>query len=268
MYKKYHLDLRDYKNALKLKGYALTTIDNYSNALYDFLEYTDKCRSHLTEPDINKYMISIMDWSYSKKNQVISSIKLFYKYVLNRYPKTNKLERPRKIKKLPDILSKQEIEDIINSTNHLKQKAIIATIYYFGLRRSEVLKLRINDFDKQRRLLHIKEAKGNINRFVAFQDKWVDIGNEYAKIYKPKDFLFGKYSYSSMYNILNKALDKLNIKKNISLHSLRRSYACHLYESGVSLLTIQKLLGHKNYKTTLLYVQVSEKCYEEAFDIL
>jgi site-specific recombinase XerD len=269
MYQKYHLDLRDYKDSLKLKGYAQTTINNYSKALEEFLEYTDKCRSHLSILDIDRYMISIKDKSYSIKNQSISAIKLYYKYVLNKYPKTNKLERPRKIRKLPDILSKQETEDIIDSIKHLKQKCIIATIYYFGLRRSEVC-VNMKDFDKSRKSLHIRGAKGNKDRFISFQDKWVKIANEYVKQYhiKNDDSLFGDYSYSSMYKILQRALNECRIYKDISLHSLRRSYACHLYESGVSLLTIQKLLGHKNYKTTLLYVQVSEKSYEEAIDIL
>jgi site-specific recombinase XerD len=212
-------------------------------------------------------MISIKDKSYSIKNQSISAIKLFYKYVLNRYPKTNKLERPRKIRKLPDILSKQEIEDIIDSIKHLKQKCIIATIYYFGLRRSEVY-VKMKDFDKSRQSLHIKGAKGNKDRFVPFQEKWTVVANEYFMKYKPEKYLFGSYSYSSMYKVLQKALDKCGIIKDISLHSLRRSYACHLYESGINLLTIQKLLGHRNYKTTLLYVQVSYKSYEEAINIL
>jgi len=214
-------------------------------------------------------MISIKDLSYSKKNQTISAIKLFYKFVLDKKPKTNKLERPRKIHNLPDILSRDEVENIIDSISNLKQKCIFATIYYFGLRRSEVF-LNMSDFDKSRRLVHIKQSKNNRDRFIPFQDKWVNIANKYAKEYeiKKNDPLFGDYSYESMYKILKRALKKCGITKNISLHSFRRSYACHLYESGVSLLTIQKILGHKNYKTTLLYVQVSEKYYEEAQNML
>ncbi len=268
MYQKYHLDLRDFNNCLKLKNYAENTINTYLNALHQFLIFTDKPRSHLSLVDIDKYMISIKDLSFSKKNQLISSIKLFYKYVLNKYPKTNKLERPRKHYKLPDILSQHEIIEVINSISNLKQKAIIATIYYFGLRRSEVLKLKMSDFDKSRQLLHIKCAKGNKDRLIPFQKSWVTIGNEFALKYKPKDLLFGNYSYSSMYKILQKALNRCNIIKEISLHSLRRSYACHLYENGISLLEIQRILGHKNYRSTLIYVQVSSKYYEKAIYIL
>lgn len=269
MNEKYRSTLVKYKNILNNElGYSESTIKTYSSHLKEYFEYFDKPALHLTKSDYKEF-IQNNKFEYSKHNQFISSVKLFYEHILKVKIKEDDFIRPRKIRKLPDILTKEEIENIIDSIDNLKQKTIFATLYYFGLRRSEIF-VHMIDFDKKRRLLHIKQSKFNKDRFIPFQNKWVDIANKYVKKYgiKSDDYLFGYYSYESMYKILKRALLKCRINKNVSLHSLRRSYACHLYESGISLLVIQKILGHNCYKSTLLYVQVSEKHYENAFNIL
>jgi site-specific recombinase XerD len=150
----------------------------------------------------------------------------------------------------------------------LKHRAIISTTYALGLRIGESLSLKISDIDSDRNIVHIKNAKGNKDRIIAFPDSLRTMLRTYFKEYRPKIYLFegingGKYSNSSIGQVLRRTVKRTNIKKRITLHTLRHSFATHLLESGTDIRFIQEILGHNSPKTTMIYTHVSSKAITE-----
>lgn len=257
MYNKFYLDLRDFRNTLKSKNYSPRTIDNYELHLSNFLKFTDKPRSHISLVSAEKYMLYIKDKSYSKKNQAISSIKLYYKFILNKELKTNKIERPRKEKRLPQIIDKQFLLLQISKIKNLKHKAVISLGYSVGLRVSEVINLKIKDVDSKRMIITIRQAKGRKDRIVPLSQGILLLLRTYFKQHKPIEYLFNgqkelRYSATSCNKIVKKYLGQ-----DAHFHLLRHSAFTHLTEQGVDIRAIQKLAGHASSKTTEIYAQVS-----------
>ena len=177
----------------------------------------------------------------------------------------DKLERPRRKYKLPNVLSKEEVKLILNAHSNIKHKTMLSLIYSCGLRRSELLNLKPTDIDSKRNIVIIKQAKGKKDRIVPLSQKILIMLRDYYTTYKPKTWLFEgqneneKYDERSLSNVLKQALVKANITKPVSLHWLRHSYATHLLESGTDLRYIQELLGHRSSRTTEIYTHVSTK---------
>jgi site-specific recombinase XerD len=175
------------------------------------------------------------------------------------------VKRPRKDKKLPVILSKEEVAKILSSIDNLKHKAILMLTYSAGLRVGEVVKLKLEDIDSKRMLIHIKGSKGRKDRYTMLSETALDILRKYWREYKPGKWLFegaraGRYlSTRTVEKILEHACEKANIRKDVSVHTLRHSFATHLLEGGTDLRYIQEILGHKDSKTTEIYTHVSTK---------
>ena len=179
------------------------------------------------------------------------------------------MERPRREHKLPNVLSKEEVAAILHVLPNQKHRTMLSLIYACGLRRGELLNLKPENIDSKRHLLIILKAKGKKDRVVPISDKVITMLREYYKIYKPKIWLFEgqstaeQYSESSLQEVLKNAIQKAGIKKPVTLHWLRHSYATHLLEAGTDLRYIQELLGHKSSKTTEIYTHVSEKSLQK-----
>ncbi len=207
--------------------------------------------------------------SFSSQNQLVNGLKLYFGQVEKTAIQIDKLERPRKQHTLPNVLSKEEIKEILEAPTNLKHRAMLSLIYACGLRRSELLNLKISDVDSKRHMLIIRNSKGYKDRQVPISDKTIEMLREYYKAYKPKIWLFEgqttgeKYSAESLQNVLKQALAKAGIKKPATLHWLRHSYATHLLEAGTDLRYIQELLGHKSSKTTEIYTHVSQKSLQK-----
>ncbi|TCX54619.1 recombinase XerC [Dehalobacter sp. 12DCB1] len=203
--------------------------------------------------------------SHSFVNQSISAIKFFFFSVLGRTDICYNLPRPKKEEILPDVLSQEEVFCILRSVKNIKHRAILFLIYSAGLRVSEVVNLQVNDIDKSRMLIHIRQAKGRKDRYSILSEITLNILRKYVREYKVKDWLFkggnegSHLSERSVQNIFKEACTKANIKKDVSVHSLRHSFATHLLEGGTDLRYIQELLGHKNSKTTEIYTHVSQR---------
>jgi integrase/recombinase XerD len=181
---------------------------------------------------------------------------------------TNKIERPWREHKLPNVLSKEEIKAILQAPTNLKHRAMLSLIYACGLRRSELLNLKPADIDSKRGLLLIRNAKGRKDRVTPLPEKIILMLREYYIAFKPKIWLFeGQekkelYSEASLAKVLKIGCKKANIHKPVTLHWLRHSYATHLLESGTDLRYIQELLGRRSSKTTEIYTHVSTKCLQ------
>jgi len=175
------------------------------------------------------------------------------------------IKRPRKDKKLPVVLSKEEVAKILSYVDNLKHKAILMLVYSAGLRVGEVVKLKPENIDSKRMLIHIKGAKGRKDRYTLLSETTLNVLRQYWKKYKPENWLFrgakdGRYlSIRSVQKIFEQAYEKAGIRKEITIHGLRHSFATHLLEGGTDLRYIQELLGHKDSKTTKIYTHVSTK---------
>lgn len=182
---------------------------------------------------------------------------------------TEHLERPRKEYKLPNVLSKEEVANLLKASHNQKHRTMLSLIYACGLRRSELLNLKPGDIDSKRHLLIILNAKGRKDRVVPISDKVIDMLRGYYISYRPKAWLFEgqmageQYSETSLAKVLKIACAKVKITKPVTLHWLRHSYATHLLEAGTDLRYIQELLGHKSSKTTEIYTHVSEKSLQK-----
>ena len=255
-----------YIDILDQKRYSESTKRTYMSYYSDFITcFESREISDIQQNEINDYILKLIrekDISGSQQNQRINSIKFYYEKVLGREKQYFSIIRPRKEKKLPNVLSKEEIRLILNSIDNIKHKSIIGVIYSGGLRRGEVLKLRVEDIDSQRMLIKIRGAKGKKDRYTLLSNRILIDLREYYKKHKPTKWLFEgvgdeQYSAESVANILKKAVKKSGLIKRITPHMLRHSFATHLLEQGTDLRYIQVLLGHSSSKTTEIYTHVS-----------
>ena len=173
------------------------------------------------------------------------------------------IERPRKKEKLPKVISKEEVIRMIDHTSNLKHKCIISLLYSAGLRRSELLNLKPTDIESDRMLIRVEQAKGNKDRYTILSEKLLVNLRTYYKIFRPKNYLFEsykatKYSASSVLKIVKSAAERVGIKRTVTPHMLRHSFATHLLENGTDIRYIQELLGHSSTKTTEIYTHVAK----------
>ena len=265
--------INQFKLWLQSKRYSANTIKTYSEALKTFLFYfKEKSFSEIDNQDIilfNNHYIIQNNLSASFQNQIVNAIKLFYKSVENKQLDLELIHRPKRAKTLPNVLSKEEVKLILNAHSNTKHKMMLSLMYSCGLRRSELLNLKLTDIDSNRNLIIIRQAKGKKDRIVPLSSKILEMLRNYYVAYKPKSWLFEgqientKYDERSLSNVLKQALAKTKIKKPVSLHWLRHSYATHLLESGTDLRYIQELLGHSSSKTTEIYTHVSSKSLQQ-----
>ncbi len=250
---------------LELKRYALNTCKLYISLFEKFInQYPDKDIVELSEQEIRGYLQLLVHQKKSNSyiNQTINSIKFYYEVVMGMPNRFYSIERPRKEQKLPQVVSKEEILAMIANTNNIKHRCIISLLYSAGLRRSELVALRIQDIDSKRMLIHIKNAKNNKDRYSLLSKTVLKELRVYYKEWKPQEYLFegfkgAKYSGSSVKEIVVKAAEKSKINRRVTPHMLRHSFATHLLENGTDLRYIQTLLGHSSTKTTEIYTQVA-----------
>jgi len=257
------------QNKLVQRNYSLSTQKTYLSFLR---MYANFCKSNHLDPrkDVNPFILNLIENNYaiSTQNQAINAIKFYWEHILNYEPQYIQIDRPMKERKLPNILSLNEVDTLFQVTQNLKHRMILTTIYACGLRVGELINLKIEDIDGKRKTLHLKQGKGKKDRMVPIPDCLLEELREYYKKYKPKKYLFEgrkekglaetvKYSPSSIRQFFKRSLMAARIRKKSTLHTLRHSYATHLYEKGINLRSIQVLLGHNSSKTTELYTHVS-----------
>lgn len=259
--------IQEFQRYLHSKRYSEKTVRVYSDSLSIFLRYTSsKAIEEIDNNDLidfnNNYILK-NGYSSSFQNQVVNAIKLFYCVIHKHKLEVELIHRPRPEKKMPNVLSKEEVKRLLEAPTNLKHKAMLSLIYACGLRRGELLNLTIKDIHSERKLLLIRQAKGKKDRVVPLSDKILKMLREYYKLFKPKVWLFEgsieqkRYSEKSLENVLKQSKLKAKIEKPVTLHWLRHSYATHLLENGTDLRYIQELLGHKSSRTTEIYTHVS-----------
>ncbi len=258
--------LRMMEQKLKLRGYSENTQRTYLQHFKEFLLFFyDSHPVDITETEIRNFILYLIEkrkLSKSTQNQAINAIKFFYEQVMMQERTVYYLERPIKDKKLPEVLSQEEVMLIFEALDNIKHKVMLMLIYSAGLRRSEMLNLRIGDVDFHRNIVFIRGGKGHKDRQSVLSQNLVPMLQQYLKEYQPGFWLFEgqkglRYSASSLQQVLKQASAKAGIKKFVRLHMLRHSFATHLLEAGTSTRYIQVLLGHESPKTTEIYAHVS-----------
>jgi integrase/recombinase XerD len=254
---------------LKSRRYSDNTIKTYTDALKSFLLfYNTKPVEEITNVDLityNNEFILKNNLSASYQNQIVNAVKLFFRTIENKVMNEELIHRPKREKVLPNVLSKEEIKLILDAHSNIKHKAMLSLIYSCGLRCGELLALKPKHIDSKRNILIIKQAKGRKDRITPLSSKIIELLRAYYIAYKPVEYLFEgqnkgqAYDERSLQNILKQALQKTGIKKPVTLHWLRHSYATHLLENGTDLRYIQEILGHSSSKTTEIYTHVSTK---------
>ena len=254
---------------LKSKRYSGSTIGTYMDSIQTFLRYySTKNLSEITNEDLiifnNEYILA-NHYSASYQNQIVNAVKLFFRNIENKQLQPELIHRPKTQKLLPNVLSKEEIKLILNAHSNIKHKAMLSLIYSCGLRCGEMLRLKPEHIDSKRNILIIKQSKGRKDRITPLSNKIILMLRDYYHLHKPKQWLFEgqkqgePYDERSLQNVLKQAIVKCQIKKPVSLHWLRHSYATHLLENGTDLRYIQEILGHSSSKTTEIYTHVSTK---------
>lgn len=257
----------EYLQKLELKRYSPNTAKTYISMFEKFINHYSKYKLiELTEKDIREYIHKLVldNKSNTYLNQMINSIKFYYESVMGMPNRFYSIERPIKEHKLPKVISKEEVKSLINNTNNIKHKCIISLLYSAGLRRSELINLKIENIDSKRMLINIKNTKGNKERYTLLSKTVLKDLRLYFLKWRPKEYLFegkygGKYSTSSVLTIVKRAAKKAKIIKTITPHMLRHSFATHLLEAGTDIRYIQTILGHNSIKTTEIYTQVAIK---------
>lgn len=259
-------DLANFHSWLHQLRYSKNTINTYTGLLKVFFEFfPDKDPKEINKGDVESFNQEyILKRGYSRvfQNQLISALKLYYIRYHDRELDIDLLERPRKERKLPEVLSKEEVVELLTAVKNSKHRFLLSLIYSCGLRIGEALNLRLNDLDTTRRFAHIRHAKGAKDRFIPLSEHTLVKLRDYLRTYRPADFVFegrdgGPYTASSARQVLKRALQQTNITKRVTLHTLRHSYATHLLENGTDIRYIQELLGHNDPKTTMIYTHVS-----------
>ncbi len=257
------------RREMLLRNYSHKTITAYTSCIRSLVKHSyQRHPRELTNEDLRAFLIHLIEhnqWAASSVNQMINALRFLYIDLYKRTMQLDNLPRPRKERKLPEILSEGEVLKIFDAIDNLKHKTILMLIYSAGLRVGEVVRIRISDVDEQRGLIHLHKAKGAKDRYTILSTSFLGTLAEYLREYRPKEFLFEgqgvrrHYSERSVQHIFERAANAAGILKQVSVHTLRHSFATHLLEAGTDLRYIQELLGHSNSKTTEIYTHVSKK---------
>jgi len=253
---------------LKGKRYSQSTIQTYTFFIADFINFHTKIPlKELSNRAVELFIETVFmerNYSVSSQRQFISALKIFTVFCSQTKIHNLSLERPKKSRILPSVLSQEEVLRIIQYTQNIKHRAILTLLYSCGLRIGELINLKLIDFHIDRKQLIVKKGKGRKDRYVSLADSFLPLLSNYYHSYKPTIYFVegqngGKYSAESIRSFLRKSCKKAGIRKPVTPHTLRHSYATHLLENGVDLRYIQTLLGHSKPETTMIYTHVQRK---------
>lgn len=254
-----------YLRGLRLSESSVRTYYSFIYKLVDFLG--DRPLTEVNKRDVELFVeqkIASQNYAISTHRQCMSAIKHFLELHPEMLVETPDLKRPAKSKYLPTVLSKEEVLRLLTATRNLKHRAILAMIYSSGLRIGELLNLRLSDLDVERRQIFIKNSKGRKDRVVVMAESILPLLSNYLATYTPR-FYFAegrnneRYHAESVRAFLKMSCKRAGIRKRVTPHCLRHSYATHMLENGIDIRYIQELLGHSKPETTMIYTHVSRK---------
>ena len=256
------------KQELRLRGYSRHTRKSYCHHLLRLRRHVGCDPRDLGEAEIRQYLLHLIEEAEISRaylNQAISAIKFLYNHVLKTPRAVGDLPRPKKERRLPVVLSRAEVLRIFAAIDNPKHRTLLMIAYSSGLRVSEVARLRVEDINVERMMLHVHLAKGRKDRYTPLSAVALETLDAYQKGSRPQTWLFpgareGRHlTTRSVQKVLDRARTKANLQKHVTMHSLRHSYGTHLLEDGTDLRYVQELLGHQRPETTMIYTHVTRK---------
>ena len=261
--------LEELDNEMKICDYSQKTRKAYKWQIKKFISYClDNSLRRVGEDEVRKYLLHMVNErcvSTACVDQAISALKFLFLRILGQPGMILSIPRPRKEHRLPLVFSQQEISRLFREIKNIKHRAILFLIYSAGLRVGEAVRLRIEDMDTDRKMIYIRKAKGKKDRYTILSQVALEALRLYLELYRPEKWLFpgaqpGRHlTERSVQKAFEDARAKAGIMKEVSVHSLRHSFATHLLEGGTDLRYIQELLGHNSSKTTEIYTHVSRR---------
>jgi site-specific recombinase XerD len=253
---------------MRLRRFSPKTIACYLACMKGVAKHFRKSPAELGDEEIRAYLHYLMEErrvSQSVLVQTYSALKFFFEKTLQKQWNALRIPRCKQRRKLPGVLTREEVESIFSATKNLKHRAILMTIYAAGLRVGEVTRLKVYDIDSGRMMIRVNEGKGLKDRYTLLGERNLEMLRRYWKAYRPPEWLFpgrnasDPVSISAIQRVFKTSLRKAGIKKKASAHTLRHCFATHLLESGTDLYYIQRLLGHKSAGTTSVYLHITGK---------
>lgn len=255
-----HIDF--FKQEMQRRGLGNSTIQSYPSYVKTFFEQSKADHpKNIHEQEIREFLGRFTEPNTQRAYH--SAIKKFYAICLNQEHKFRYIPYCKASKKLPIVLSVEEIQRMFDVCENLKHRAILALLYSCSLRSSELINLKWTDIDRSRMIINIRQAKGKKDRQVGLNQKLIEVLENYYKNYKPKEYVFNgqfslQYSKESVLQVIKQLADKAHIdNKRVYTHLMRHCSATHMLESGVDLNLIQRILGHSSVKTTAIYAHIS-----------
>jgi len=259
--------VRKLEQQVTLRGQSKSTLNNYIRRIALFVIHFGKLPEKIDPEEINEYLVALArdpkSPSRSSFKHMVYGLRYYYRLMgMNK----NAIALPslKKETKLPVILNQQELKELFAASTLLKQRVVLTLIYSAGLRGQEVINLKIPDIDFERKVIHIRQSKYKKDRIVPLADSMAIGLKKYLSAENPHVWLFngkepdGRYSVRGLSWVMRENLKKTSIKKEVNLHSLRHSYATHLLEQGLNIVTLKELLGHADITTTMLYLHVAQ----------
>ncbi len=256
---------------MKLKNLSPRTIEIYARRVAAFARHFGRSPKVLDREDVRSFLLHLVQEkhvSWSVYNQTVAALRFLYEVTLDRHGVMVRVPCPKQPKRLPTVLSLEEMARFFAAILSIKHRAILMTAYAAGLRISEVVALRVDDIDSQRMVLRVRQGKGRRDRNVMLSPRLLALLRDYWKVVRPTEWLFpgdipGRpITVGSVHRICVQAAHAAGLGKHVTVHTLRHSFATHLLEAGTDIRTIQVLLGHRNLKTTAIYTHVSPTAVE------
>jgi site-specific recombinase XerD len=259
---KYQAKLSDY---MKYKRYSENSIKNYVSCIGKFLQHFANEATKPSEISAKRIINFLSKFTDANTHKAyLCSIKLFYDKIGNQPHKLDKVEYPKQAKKLPVVLSQDEIQRMFFNCKNLKHKVILTLLYSCGLRVSELINLKWSDIDRSRMVISIVKGKGNKDRQIFLPSAIIPLLEQYYRAYKSKGYVLNgqlklQYSETSVLSVVKALAEKSEIKKRVYTHLIRHCTFTHMVEAGTDINLIQKIAGHNNVKTTMIYCHLSDK---------
>lgn len=270
---------------MQLRGLSNKTQEAYLCAIRQLAEHYHKSPEDISEEELRQYFLylkNVRQLSRSTCTQILCAIKFLFQHTLKKDWKIFDLVRPPKEKKLPVVLSQEEVRRVLGCLRSFRHYVCLSTVYSCGLRLSEATSMQIADLDSDRMLIHIHQGKGNKDRYVPLPERTLTLLRQYWRLHRHPRWLFPArtspgvplsqatrpMTADTLQKAFRAACRASGIQKHASVHTLRHSYATHLLEAGVNLRFIQAYLGHASLKTTSIYTHLTNRGEELAAEII
>ena len=251
---------------MQIRNFTPGTQRTYLKAVADFALHFGRSPDQLGREDIRAYQVYLLQEkgvSYGVLNTVVSALRFFYRHTLDRNWRVDVIPCPKRERRLPTVLSRDEFVRFFAAVPSIKHRAMLLIAYSAGLRASELAQLQVSDIDSARMMIHIRQGKGQKDRYVMLSPKLLELLRAYCKAARPKTWLFpgrdgeGPISRRGIAWVCRETSIAAGINKTVTLRSLRHTFATHLLENGADLRTIQLLMGHVSLRTTALYLHLA-----------